>query len=184
MSNQHTACLAFIRKMAGYLKWRFRLPEELDELISSGYIGYCEAMERFDPSYGVKPETFAYHRVRGAILDASNRNGGLSRWMRKRALLGCAGYLADNAAAARMETGVLRTQMEKLIDDLPPPQRDIIRHYHFDELTLDEIGDIYGHQKSWACKNHAAAIRSLRAAMMRKQVAISTGTFRDNVVIG
>ena len=184
MSNQHTACLAFIKKMAGYLKWRFRLPEELDELISSGYIGYCEAMERFDQSYGVKPETFAYHRVRGAILDASNRNGGLGRWMQKRALIGCASFLADDSAAARIETGVLRAQMEKLIENLPPPQRDIVRHYHFDELTFDEIGKNFGHQKSWAFRNHGKALRSLHAAMMRKQIAISTGTLRDDGVIG
>ena len=175
MSDQQpdSSCLPFIRKMAGYLKWRFRLPQELDELISCGFLGYCEAMERFDPSVGVRPEVYAYHRVRGAILDAACRRTVLSKWMYKRARLGGVDRLADCSAAAKMEAGVLRTQVEKLIDDLPPQQRDIVRCRHFDELTFDEIGEIFGFQKSWACRIHKKALLSLHAALSGEQAAVS-----------
>ena len=175
MSDQQpdSSCLPFIRKMAGYLKWRFRLPQELDELISCGFLGYCEAMERFDPSVGVRPEVYAYHRVRGAILDAACRRTVLSKWMYKRARLGGVDRLADCSAAAKMEAGVLRTQMEKLINDLPPRQRDIVRWHYFDELNFVQIGAILGFQKSWTCRIHKKALLNLNAALSGEQAAVS-----------
>ena len=41
-----------------------------DDLISNGYFGLLEAVERFDPKRGFKFETYAVVRIRGAILDA------------------------------------------------------------------------------------------------------------------
>lgn len=42
---------------------------ERDDLISYGYFGLIDAAERFDPERGVKFESFATPRIRGAILD-------------------------------------------------------------------------------------------------------------------
>lgn len=42
---------------------------ERDDLVSCGYFGLMEAIERFDPSRNIKFETYAVARVRGAILD-------------------------------------------------------------------------------------------------------------------
>ncbi len=49
-----------------------RLPSsvQLDDLVSVGTLGLIESIDRFDPSRGVPFESFARHRVRGAILDA------------------------------------------------------------------------------------------------------------------
>jgi len=43
---------------------------EQEDLVSYGIIGLMEAIDRFDPSRGVKFENFASQRIRGAILDA------------------------------------------------------------------------------------------------------------------
>src|SRR5919202_3034620 len=40
-----------------------------DDVLSSGSIGLIEAIDRFDPSTGVKFETYAISRIRGAIID-------------------------------------------------------------------------------------------------------------------
>jgi hypothetical protein len=40
-----------------------------DDLISQAIIGLIEAIDRFDPSRGVKFNTFAYYRIRGAVMD-------------------------------------------------------------------------------------------------------------------
>jgi RNA polymerase sigma factor for flagellar operon FliA len=42
---------------------------ELPDLVSTGVIGLIEAFKNFDPERGVKFETFAVPRIRGAILD-------------------------------------------------------------------------------------------------------------------
>ncbi|NLW06519.1 MAG: FliA/WhiG family RNA polymerase sigma factor, partial [Clostridia bacterium] len=49
-----------------------KLPRHLEQedLVSYGIIGLLEAIDRFDPSRGVKFENYASQRVRGAILDA------------------------------------------------------------------------------------------------------------------
>ncbi len=40
-----------------------------EDLESYGVMGLLEAFQRYDPSQGVRFETFAWHRIRGAILD-------------------------------------------------------------------------------------------------------------------
>jgi len=48
-----------------------RLPDglDLDDLISAGALGLIRAADEFDQSRGVKFETYARHRVRGAMID-------------------------------------------------------------------------------------------------------------------
>jgi RNA polymerase sigma factor for flagellar operon FliA len=47
------------------------LPASVDprDLVSSGVFGLIDALERFDPQRGVRFETFATPRIRGAIYD-------------------------------------------------------------------------------------------------------------------
>jgi RNA polymerase sigma factor for flagellar operon FliA len=42
---------------------------ELSDLVNTGVIGLIEALSNFDPNRGVKFETYAVPRIRGAILD-------------------------------------------------------------------------------------------------------------------
>jgi RNA polymerase sigma factor FliA len=46
---------------------------ELDDLISYGQLGLMQAANDFDPDRGVQFSTFAYHRIRGAILDGTSQ---------------------------------------------------------------------------------------------------------------
>lgn len=48
-----------------------KLPKhyDLEDLISDGVVGLLAATERFDPSRGVKFETFATYYIKGSILD-------------------------------------------------------------------------------------------------------------------
>jgi RNA polymerase sigma factor FliA len=41
----------------------------IEDLISAGIIGLLEAMEKYDVSRGIKLNTFAYMRIRGAMID-------------------------------------------------------------------------------------------------------------------
>jgi RNA polymerase sigma factor for flagellar operon FliA len=42
---------------------------EEGDLVSIGIIGLVEAMDRFDPEFGIKFETYAIPRIRGVIID-------------------------------------------------------------------------------------------------------------------
>lgn len=62
------------------------LPRSVDtgDLVSSGVFGLMNAIDRFDPSHGVKFETFAVPRIRGAILDSLRALDWVPRQVRSR----------------------------------------------------------------------------------------------------
>ena len=66
--------LYFVRHILG--KMLGGLPETVDSdnLESAGILGLVEAAGQFDPTRGTAFTTFAYQRIRGAILDELRRN--------------------------------------------------------------------------------------------------------------
>jgi RNA polymerase sigma factor for flagellar operon FliA len=57
----------------------------IEDLWSVGALGLLDAARRFDPSRGVRLETFLERRVRGAMLDELRRMDHLPRRLRQRA---------------------------------------------------------------------------------------------------
>jgi RNA polymerase sigma factor FliA len=66
-----------------------RLPGSisLDDLVSTGMIGLISAIDRYDPTQGVKLKTYAEYKIRGAILDSLRQLDWAPRQKRKRARL-------------------------------------------------------------------------------------------------
>ncbi|MBI5232724.1 MAG: FliA/WhiG family RNA polymerase sigma factor [Deltaproteobacteria bacterium] len=64
-----------------------RLPSHIDieELINVGVAGLLEAIDRYDPSKGVKMETFFTFRIKGAMLDDLRRLDWTPRSVRQKA---------------------------------------------------------------------------------------------------
>lgn len=54
------------------------------ELFSFGMTGLWDASRKFDPSQGVKFETYAVQRIRGEILDGLRKTDHVSRTLRKK----------------------------------------------------------------------------------------------------
>ncbi len=54
-----------------------------DELISAGILGLLDALDKFDPEMGIKFQTYAEHRIRGAILDELRKMDWVPRSVRK-----------------------------------------------------------------------------------------------------
>jgi RNA polymerase sigma factor FliA len=61
--------LPLVKNVAGRLAAGFPKSVEINDLVNTGVIGLIEAFNNFDPARGVKFETFAVPRIRGAILD-------------------------------------------------------------------------------------------------------------------
>jgi RNA polymerase sigma factor for flagellar operon FliA len=70
---------ALVRGVARKLKAQLELVAELEDLVAAGFAGLVEAKTRFDPSRGTQFSTFAYYRVRGAIIDHARHTSLLSR---------------------------------------------------------------------------------------------------------
>ncbi len=61
--------IPLVRNVASRMAMGFPRSVELSDLINTGVIGLVEAFGNFDPERGVKFETYAVPRIRGAILD-------------------------------------------------------------------------------------------------------------------
>lgn len=61
--------LPLVKYIAGRIAISLPKSVELDDLINAGVVGLIESYNNFDPSKGVKFESYASLRIRGAILD-------------------------------------------------------------------------------------------------------------------
>lgn len=58
---------------------------EFNDLISAGLLGLLQAVDNFDPERGIKFETYAIPRIRGAILDELRSQDWFPRSLRRKA---------------------------------------------------------------------------------------------------
>jgi RNA polymerase sigma factor for flagellar operon FliA len=104
-----------------------KLPDEVDvdDLMSAGVFGLKDAIDNFEPSRGVKFETYCAPRVRGAILDELRSIDWVPRLVRQRAqrLIETQRTLEVELGRAPTEDEIARklkltpAQFEKLVRD-------------------------------------------------------------------
>ena len=66
-------CQGLVRTLAWQIHRKLPPQVELDDLIAYGQIGLAEGSRDFDPARGTQFTTFAYYRIRGAILDGLSK---------------------------------------------------------------------------------------------------------------
>lgn len=57
---------------------------EREDLVNIGVIGLSEALDRYDPYFGIKFETYAIPRIRGAIIDELRKQDWIPRSLRSK----------------------------------------------------------------------------------------------------
>ena len=103
------ASLPFVEQLARRVAATMPHSIDIGDLVQDGVIGLIDAAHRFDEARGIKFETFAERRVRGAMIDALRKDAwprGVRRQRRElegarealRRELGCEPSLADLAA--------------------------------------------------------------------------------------
>ncbi len=123
--------LAIVPAIAKQLVKRLSLPHwiDIDEMVSCGYVGLCNAALSFDPTRNIKFGTYAHFRIRGAVIDDFLRKQDVA---------------TDDLAAVQAET----RQLDHLADPTPSmedtmideqEQRRKCRHLAFAKLSMGEI---------------------------------------------
>ena len=103
------ASLPFVEQLARRVAATMPHSIDIGDLVQDGVIGLIDAAHRFDEARGIKFETFAERRIRGAMIDALRKDAwprGVRRQRREleaareelRRELGCEPSLADLAA--------------------------------------------------------------------------------------
>ena len=101
--------LGFVEQLARRVAATMPHSIDIGDLVQDGVIGLIDAAHRFDESRGIKFETFAERRIRGAMIDALRKDAwprGVRRQRREleaareqlRREMGCEPSLADLAA--------------------------------------------------------------------------------------
>jgi RNA polymerase sigma factor for flagellar operon FliA len=203
-----------------------------DDLYSAGILGLIKAVDTFEPERGFKFETYAGHKIRGAILDELRAFDWVPRSVRQKARelqrifaklenrLGRAPYddevceelgvsmaeyeemLAEvtpativsldeaagdplsDAKEMRMldqvedpesvnplkEMGLdeVKGILKEAIVGLPESERVVVALYHYEELTLKEIGVVLNLTESRVSQIHSKAMMKLRARLLQK----------------
>lgn len=86
-------------------------PRHREDMLADAQLGLAEAWKRFTPGQGAKFSTFAYYRIKGAVIDGLRRNGVLKRRSQNRAALASA---AQKLGEDRAETPKPTTQSERV----------------------------------------------------------------------
>ncbi|HET6418400.1 MAG TPA: sigma-70 family RNA polymerase sigma factor [Polyangiales bacterium] len=182
-----------VHGLAHRLRRELSLSGELEDLIAFGFGGLLEAHHRFDPGRGVQFQTFAYHRVRGAMLDGVRKMAQLPRraherlqassekvptaapgafdrvFMQMSAGLTTGTVLQGRFAEDSPEALLLKNEsISRLLAALPrlsPRQRILVRGFYFEGRSIDSMARELGISKSWASRLHTSALRSLREAI-------------------
>ncbi len=78
------AYIDLVKIIAGRLYNNYGNHIEFDDLVSYGIFGLLDAIDKFDPAKNVKFETYAYIRVRGAIIDQLRNLDWIPRSVRQK----------------------------------------------------------------------------------------------------
>ena len=77
--------LPLVKHVAARLAMGLPAHIDMDDLYSYGVFGLLDALKRFDPTRGVKFDTYAYTRIKGAIVDGLRAADWMPASVRQRA---------------------------------------------------------------------------------------------------
>jgi len=205
---------------------------QIGDLIGAGVMGLIKALESFDATRDVKFETYATHKIRGAILDDLREQDWVPRSIRQKAKTVKNAYVElekeigrtpyDSEVAAhlnlkpaefeellseiaptsivslneviinnygenmnmsfidtiededavnpldRLGTEDTKKILAKALMELPENERQVIALYHYEELTLKEIGIAMNITESRVSQIHSKAMLKLKAKLQLK----------------
>lgn len=154
-----------------------------------GIEGLSEAIDRFDPDYGTKFETYAIQRIRGKIIDElrkiqikprslstnpeDNNNIVYSNVSLNHSYDDEDGYMLYETLSDDSETPTEVTEkneakdlLVKTIKELGERERMIITLYYYEELSYKEIADVLNITVSRVSQVHTKIMAQLRSKLM------------------
>ena len=135
--------LPLVKYVAGRLAVRLPVSVSFEDLEGWGVFGLMEAVDRFDPSQGADFKTYAYHRIRGAILDELRRQSWVPRtlWQKLQNI---------NEVRERLEKEVGESVSDKTVAEalgLSPDEYHQLSG-HFQRIALVSLDDVRVSQDS------------------------------------
>jgi RNA polymerase sigma factor for flagellar operon FliA len=126
--------LPLVRSIVGRICYGLSPAVSEEDLISAGTLGLVQAAHRYDPSAGVKFVTFAYPRVKGAVVDHLRRSDPLGKSAREQLRA-----LRRHIQEAREATG-RKPSLEELAERADLSEEDVLRYLSYEKW--DYVGSL------------------------------------------
>lgn len=165
--------LPFVKRIAGSIRAHVPPSIEVDDLIQEGFIGLMQAADKYEARGGVAFETFAAHRVRGAIIDSLRQLDWVPRGVRARAkdekvevLSMVSDDLFDEPASdenivATLLTDELGRVLDGALHDLRERHRAVLELTYGEGMTLEGVAAMMGCDKSYVCRLRSDAVKAM-----------------------
>ncbi|MBK7632362.1 MAG: sigma-70 family RNA polymerase sigma factor [Ignavibacteriales bacterium] len=168
---------------------KFAINSILDErdYFQYGIEGLNEAIDRFDPDYGTKFETYAIQRIRGKIIDELRKlqskfkndsnessiesfytNVSLSRSPEDEDGYTLGEVIANDteSAATTVEKTEMKEYLMSAIKDLQERDRLLLSLYYFENLNYKEIAELMKITVSRVSQIHSRIMKDLKSKLL------------------
>ncbi len=221
-----------VKFIAGRMAMNLPASVEVADLSGAGVMGLIRAVEMFEPERGLKFETFATHKIRGAILDELRSMDWVPRSVRQKNRNLQKAYTDLEVKLGRMpyddevaeHLGMTESEFEDMLGEVAPatilsleeslpgradsdkslslidtiedpqgtnplkelgyqevkrilketigqlPEKEklVVALYHYEELTLKEIGEVLSLTESRVSQIHSKAMLKLKGRILQK----------------
>ena len=160
--------LGFVRGIAN--RTFDRNDVDFDDLVSEGMLGLVQASRRFKAHGAASFSTFAYYRIRGAMLDANRKS---NKWQRGRLPVVAGRYTTtlEERPQTPLEKVLEKEGGELLkaaVEKLPARQQFLIKEHYFAGKSLVSIARALGISKSRLSHVHRETLVSLNQQLQRR----------------
>ena len=152
-----------------------------------GIEGLNEAIDRFDPEYGTKFETYAIQRIRGKIIDELRKlQSKIKTGYGENATQSFNSYVSinnspdeeegftlsevipndDEPVSTSVEKNEMKEYLMSAIKELNERDRLIITLYYFENLNYKEIGELMNITVSRVSQIHSRVIKELKSKLL------------------
>lgn len=168
-----------VRAIAWQIHQKVRSRIDLEDLVAYGCVGLLQSIDAFDAVNGRKFVTYAWHRIRGAVLDGLNEMAWFNRADYERGVyqdariqppvnIPITAPIAARdedvpQAAIRMELAEI---LRKVIADLPPREQYLLHSTFLEDQTLTAAAERLGISKAWASRLQSRALAACRETLI------------------
>jgi len=142
-----------------------------------GIEGLSEAIDRFDPDFGTKFETYAIQRIRGKIYDElrkyspkyvnTTKRVSLNKTVHEDDGMQVYELISDNGLEPDdiLEKSETKTKLIALIKELNERDRTILSLYYYEELNYQDIAKLLNITVSRISQIHSKIIKQLKTKL-------------------
>ncbi|MEN6412092.1 MAG: sigma-70 family RNA polymerase sigma factor [Veillonellales bacterium] len=145
----------------------------LMDIIQEGTVGLIEAVERYDPGRGVAFSLFAFHRIRGRMLNYMEREGKRSLAYMDSPLDGDSATLGELLVdpapdvSRQAEQNILVEQVKKALERLPIKEQMVLSGVYLEDREPKQLAEKLDMSISHVYRLQKQGIRRIRGMLSK-----------------